>query len=169
MLFITIIDESQNTCVECNIPLTLPTNTHLCTCEYSLCVPVVLPGQWQHNHTYCNIMASRTTPAPRLCHIVKSEDFDGFGFNLYQEKTKAGQFIGRIEQGVWRLPPNTEHIGTQLSALCGIYFIWDIWCWGIIHWYHTANSQLCWRSWLRSEDHSGRTAFKNDPISGKTR
>ena len=44
-------------------------------------------------------MASRPTPAPRLCHIVKSEDFDGFGFNLYQEKSKAGQFIGRIEQG----------------------------------------------------------------------
>ena len=44
-------------------------------------------------------MTHRHIPAPRLCHLVKSEDYEGFGFNLYQEKSKPGQFIGRIEPG----------------------------------------------------------------------
>ena len=44
-------------------------------------------------------MASIPISVPRLCHIVKIDQFDGFGFNLYQEKTRAGQFIGRIEPG----------------------------------------------------------------------
>jgi len=38
-------------------------------------------------------------PAPRLCHIVKTENFDGYGFNLYKKKNIAGQFIGSIDQG----------------------------------------------------------------------
>ena len=31
--------------------------------------------------------------------MVKSVDYAGYGFNLYQEKNKPGQFIGRIEPG----------------------------------------------------------------------
>uniref|UniRef100_T1GJC2 PDZ domain-containing protein n=1 Tax=Megaselia scalaris TaxID=36166 RepID=T1GJC2_MEGSC len=34
----------------------------------------------------------------RLCHLVKRSDFDGFGFNLFSEKGKAGQFIGKIDE-----------------------------------------------------------------------
>lgn len=34
---------------------------------------------------------------PRLCHVVKWEDFAGYGFNLHAEKGKAGQFIGKVD------------------------------------------------------------------------
>merc|ERR1711915_645217 len=44
-------------------------------------------------------MADQHIPAPRLCHIVKTDNYEGFGFNLYQEKSKPGQFIGKIEPG----------------------------------------------------------------------
>ena len=30
---------------------------------------------------------------------MKSEEYVGYGFNLYQEKNKPGQYIGRIEPG----------------------------------------------------------------------
>lgn len=33
----------------------------------------------------------------RLCHIVKREDFDGYGFNLHAEKGKPGQYIGKVD------------------------------------------------------------------------
>ena len=36
-------------------------------------------------------------PPPRLCHLVKWEDFEGYGFNLYAEKSKPGQYIGEID------------------------------------------------------------------------
>lgn len=36
-------------------------------------------------------------PAPRLCHVVKRADFEGFGFNLYAGKIKTGQFIGKVD------------------------------------------------------------------------
>ncbi|XP_015599830.1 Na(+)/H(+) exchange regulatory cofactor NHE-RF1 [Cephus cinctus] len=35
----------------------------------------------------------------RLCHIVKWEDFDGYGFNLHAERGKTGQFIGKVDEG----------------------------------------------------------------------
>ena len=38
-------------------------------------------------------------PRPRLCHVRKWADFNGFGFNLHAEKGKAGQFIGKIDPG----------------------------------------------------------------------
>uniref|UniRef100_T1J115 PDZ domain-containing protein n=1 Tax=Strigamia maritima TaxID=126957 RepID=T1J115_STRMM len=38
------------------------------------------------------------TPAPRLCHLVKWPDFDGYGFNLHAEKNKPGQFIGKVDE-----------------------------------------------------------------------
>ena len=44
-------------------------------------------------------MAQSLLPAPRHCHIVKWESYDGFGFNLYQEKSRPGQFIGKVEPG----------------------------------------------------------------------
>ena len=36
---------------------------------------------------------------PRLCHIVRWSDFNGYGFNLHAEKGKAGQFIGKVDDG----------------------------------------------------------------------
>jgi len=38
-------------------------------------------------------------PAPRLCHIRKVPDFDGYGFNLHAERGKPGQFIGKVDEG----------------------------------------------------------------------
>ena len=37
-------------------------------------------------------------PKPRLCHIRKLPNFDGYGFNLHAEKGKAGQFIGKVDE-----------------------------------------------------------------------
>lgn len=36
-------------------------------------------------------------PCPRLCHLIKWPDFDGYGFNLHAEKSKSGQFIGKVD------------------------------------------------------------------------
>ncbi|XP_035231539.1 Na(+)/H(+) exchange regulatory cofactor NHE-RF1-like [Stegodyphus dumicola] len=36
-------------------------------------------------------------PAPRLCHLIKWVDFDGYGFNLHAEKSRTGQFIGKVD------------------------------------------------------------------------
>ncbi|CAL8082041.1 unnamed protein product [Orchesella dallaii] len=36
-------------------------------------------------------------PAPRLCHLFKWSDFDGYGFNLHGEKSKPGQYIGKVD------------------------------------------------------------------------
>merc|ERR1711872_1087700 len=63
------------------------------------CVSLVVSLLCICNHKNCRKMTQRNIPAPRVCHIVKSEDYQGFGFNLYQEKSKPGQFIGRIEPG----------------------------------------------------------------------
>ena len=38
-------------------------------------------------------------PAPRMCNIVKRDNFDGYGLNLYKKKNTPGQFIGSIDQG----------------------------------------------------------------------
>lgn len=38
-------------------------------------------------------------PVPRLCHLVKWNDFEGYGFNLHAEKGKMGQFVGKIDPG----------------------------------------------------------------------
>ena len=34
---------------------------------------------------------------PRLCHVTKWPDFQGYGFNLHAERDKPGQFIGNID------------------------------------------------------------------------
>lgn len=33
----------------------------------------------------------------RLCHVLKREDFSGYGFHLHAEKGKPGQFIGKVD------------------------------------------------------------------------
>ena len=38
-----------------------------------------------------------TTLRPRLCHVIKWSDFNGYGFNLHAEKGKAGQYIGKVD------------------------------------------------------------------------
>lgn len=35
----------------------------------------------------------------RLCHIIKCDNFDGYGFNLHSEKGKPGQYIGKVDEG----------------------------------------------------------------------
>ena len=40
-----------------------------------------------------------SAPRPRLCHLRKWPDFNGYGFNLHAEKGKAGQYIGKIDEG----------------------------------------------------------------------
>lgn len=37
-------------------------------------------------------------PPPRLCHLFKWPDFDGYGFNLHGEKSKPGQYIGKVDK-----------------------------------------------------------------------
>ncbi|XP_034949146.1 Na(+)/H(+) exchange regulatory cofactor NHE-RF1 [Chelonus insularis] len=44
-------------------------------------------------------MRSDNVPCARLCHIVKWDDFDGYGFNLHAERGKNGQFIGKVDDG----------------------------------------------------------------------
>ncbi|XP_053384250.1 Na(+)/H(+) exchange regulatory cofactor NHE-RF1-like isoform X2 [Mercenaria mercenaria] len=36
---------------------------------------------------------------PRLCTIRKWHDFPGYGFNLHAERGKAGQYIGKVDDG----------------------------------------------------------------------
>lgn len=52
-------------------------------------------GQQQKTAT-----TSNTPPVPehhRLCHVIKREDFSGYGFHLHAEKGKPGQFIGKVD------------------------------------------------------------------------
>ena len=35
---------------------------------------------------------------PRLCHLRQWHDFTGYGFNLHSEKSKPGQYIGKVDQ-----------------------------------------------------------------------
>lgn len=35
---------------------------------------------------------------PRLCHVSKRTDFDGYGFNLHAEKGRPGQYIGKVDE-----------------------------------------------------------------------
>lgn len=42
-------------------------------------------------------MSSPVLYEPRLCHVVKRSDFDGYGFNLHAEKGKPGQYIGKVD------------------------------------------------------------------------
>lgn len=44
-------------------------------------------------------MSELKKESARLCHIVKSPKFDGYGFNLHAEKSKPGQYIGKVDEG----------------------------------------------------------------------
>lgn len=38
-------------------------------------------------------------PQPRLCHVAKRPDFQGYGFNLHTSKNEQGQLIGKVDPG----------------------------------------------------------------------
>ena len=38
-------------------------------------------------------------PAPRLCHVIKWNASEGYGFHLMADKKKPGHFIGKVDQG----------------------------------------------------------------------
>ena len=40
-----------------------------------------------------------TEKRPRLCHLVKWGEFQGYGFNIHTDRDKAGQYIGRVDEG----------------------------------------------------------------------
>ena len=44
-----------------------------------------------------NSVSSTSPSNPRLCHIIKWPDFQGYGFNLHAEKDKPGQYIGNVD------------------------------------------------------------------------
>lgn len=37
-------------------------------------------------------------PRPRLCHLIKWPDFDGYGFNLHAEKSRNSHLIGTVDE-----------------------------------------------------------------------
>ncbi|KAF5274538.1 hypothetical protein FQA39_LY07150 [Lamprigera yunnana] len=43
--------------------------------------------------------ANKNPQNSRMCHIMKWENFDGYGFNLHAEKGKSGQYIGKVDEG----------------------------------------------------------------------
>ena len=36
-------------------------------------------------------------PRPRLCHLRRWADFNGYGFNLHAEKGKVGHYVGQVD------------------------------------------------------------------------
>ncbi|XP_018333727.1 Na(+)/H(+) exchange regulatory cofactor NHE-RF1 [Agrilus planipennis] len=46
-----------------------------------------------------DLSSSEQVKNTRLCHIVKWDHFDGYGFNLHAEKGKPGQYIGKVDEG----------------------------------------------------------------------
>lgn len=36
-------------------------------------------------------------PRPRLCHLKRWPNFNGYGFNLHCDKKKVGQYIGKVD------------------------------------------------------------------------
>lgn len=41
---------------------------------------------------------NKNIPRPRLCHLRRWHDFDGYGFNLHCERSKPGQYIGKVDR-----------------------------------------------------------------------
>jgi len=39
------------------------------------------------------------TPEPRVCHLHRVPDYDGYGFKLRAEEGKPGQFISDVDAG----------------------------------------------------------------------
>jgi hypothetical protein len=42
-------------------------------------------------------MSDETKYRPRLCHLKKWANFQGYGFNLHAEKSRNGQYIGKVD------------------------------------------------------------------------
>lgn len=57
-------------------------------------------------------------PRPRLCHLRKWPDFNGYGFNLHAERGKAGQFIGTVDPLSPALAANL-HAGDRIIEVNG--------------------------------------------------
>ena len=45
-----------------------------------------------------NLPPDQGGPQPRYCFIIKRPDFSGYGFNLHAEKSRPGQFIGKVDE-----------------------------------------------------------------------
>ena len=45
-------------------------------------------------------------PPPRLCHVTKWEDFDGYGFNLHAERNKLGIQSNQTKPNKNQIKPN---------------------------------------------------------------
>ena len=63
-------------------------------------------------------------PRPRLCHLRKWPDFQGYGFNLHAERSKLSQHIGKVDvrspaesagllEGDRIIEVNRTHIGNE--------------------------------------------------------
>lgn len=57
-------------------------------------------------------------PRPRLCHLRKWPDFNGYGFNLHAERGKAGQFIGTVDAKSPAVAANL-HAGDRIIEVNG--------------------------------------------------
>jgi C-terminal processing protease CtpA/Prc len=66
-----------------------------------------------------NTVIPPDAPRPRLCHLKKWSDFNGYGFNLHAERGKAGQFVGTIDLGS---PAEVAHLfaGDRIVEVNGI-------------------------------------------------
>ena len=53
---------------------------------------MVLNPEFQktNRHIFSELKREMDAPPPRLCHVTKWEDFDGYGFNLHAERNKLG-------------------------------------------------------------------------------
>lgn len=51
------------------------------------------------NNIGMSLNNDNNVPQARLCHVVKWDDFEGYGFNLHAEKGKSGQYIGKVDEG----------------------------------------------------------------------
>ncbi len=45
------------------------------------------------------VVIPASAPRPRLAHVTKWDHFDGYGFNLHAEKSRPGQFVGKVDSG----------------------------------------------------------------------
>jgi Na(+)/H(+) exchange regulatory cofactor NHE-RF2 len=47
--------------------------------------------------TETKLVLDAKAPKPRLCHLRKWPNFQGYGFNLHAERSKMGQHIGKVD------------------------------------------------------------------------
>lgn len=51
----------------------------------------------QINEAINELKLDENSPRPRLCHLKKWPDFQGYGFNLHAERAKLQQHIGKVD------------------------------------------------------------------------